>query len=64
MPQREAHDLLPAGALDAPGNLLEIGTAPILNIHVIYDRKVLATPFSRPSAPRSSGCSTVPRPPG
>ncbi|MFJ8189062.1 hydroxysqualene dehydroxylase HpnE [Streptomyces sp. NPDC096094] len=45
VPQREAHDLLPAGALDAPGNLLEIGTAPILNVHVIYDRKVLATPF-------------------
>ncbi|MFJ6075462.1 hydroxysqualene dehydroxylase HpnE [Streptomyces sp. NPDC093065] len=45
VPQREAHDLLPDGALDAPENLLEIGTAPILNIHVIYDRKVLATPF-------------------
>ncbi|MFE2051622.1 hydroxysqualene dehydroxylase HpnE [Streptomyces sp. NPDC059459] len=45
VPQREAHDLLPAGALDAPGNLLEIGTAPILNVHVVYDRKVLAAPF-------------------
>ncbi|WP_395575943.1 hydroxysqualene dehydroxylase HpnE [Streptomyces sp. BK79] len=45
VPQREAYDLLPAGALDAPDDLLEIGTAPILNIHVIYDRKVLATPF-------------------
>ncbi|MFE1585841.1 hydroxysqualene dehydroxylase HpnE [Streptomyces sp. NPDC058737] len=45
VPQREAHDLLPDGALDAPENLLRIGTAPILNIHVIYDRKVLATPF-------------------
>ncbi|MGC9441164.1 hydroxysqualene dehydroxylase HpnE [Streptomyces sp. WG5] len=45
VPQREAHGLLPADALDAPGNLLEIGTAPILNVHVIYDRKVLATPF-------------------
>ncbi|WP_217167331.1 hydroxysqualene dehydroxylase HpnE [Streptomyces sp. AC512_CC834] len=45
VPQREAHDLLPDGALDAPENLLGIGTAPILNIHVIYDRKVLATPF-------------------
>ncbi|MGW2826430.1 hydroxysqualene dehydroxylase HpnE [Streptomyces sp. NPDC001443] len=43
--QREAHDLLPAGALDDPGRLLEIGTAPILNIHVVYDRKVLDTPF-------------------
>ncbi|MEG3630230.1 hydroxysqualene dehydroxylase HpnE [Streptomyces poriticola] len=45
VPQREAHDLLPAGALDAPGRLLEIGTAPILNVHVVYDRKVLDAPF-------------------
>ncbi|WP_324790282.1 hydroxysqualene dehydroxylase HpnE [Streptomyces sp. H51] len=43
--QREAHDLLPAGALDAPERLLRIGTAPILNVHVVYDRKVLARPF-------------------
>jgi squalene-associated FAD-dependent desaturase len=43
--QREAHDLLPQGALDAPDQLLEIGTAPILNIHVVYDRKVLSRPF-------------------
>ncbi|GGY08069.1 hydroxysqualene dehydroxylase HpnE [Streptomyces djakartensis] len=45
VPQREAHGLLPAGALDAPGRLLEIGTAPILNVHVVYDRKVLTRPF-------------------
>ncbi|CAM5712482.1 hydroxysqualene dehydroxylase HpnE [Streptomyces griseomycini] len=45
VPQREAHDLLPAGALDAPERLLDIGTAPILNVHVVYDRKVLARPF-------------------
>ncbi|MFF0205572.1 hydroxysqualene dehydroxylase HpnE [Streptomyces sp. NPDC005017] len=45
VPQREAYDLLPAGALDAPGRLLEIGTAPILNVHVVYDRKVLDAPF-------------------
>ncbi|MGW4925864.1 hydroxysqualene dehydroxylase HpnE [Streptomyces parvulus] len=45
VPQREAYDLLPDGALDAPENLLEIGTAPILNIHVVYDRQVLAAPF-------------------
>ncbi|MFI7407815.1 hydroxysqualene dehydroxylase HpnE [Streptomyces sp. NPDC049627] len=43
--QREAYDLLPAGALDAPEQLLEIGTAPILNVHVVYDRKVLSRPF-------------------
>ncbi|MFJ2901094.1 hydroxysqualene dehydroxylase HpnE [Streptomyces sp. NPDC087212] len=43
--QREAYDLLPPGALDDPDRLLEIGTAPILNVHVVYDRQVLARPF-------------------
>ncbi|MFJ3192575.1 hydroxysqualene dehydroxylase HpnE [Streptomyces griseoviridis] len=45
VPQREAHDLLPPGALDDPQRLLEIGTAPILNVHVVYDRTVLTRPF-------------------
>jgi len=45
VPQREAHGLLPPGALDAPERLLEIGTAPILNVHVIYDRPVMNVPF-------------------
>lgn len=45
VPQREAHGLLPEGALDHPGRLLEIGTAPILNVHVVYDRPVLSKPF-------------------
>ncbi|MFI1971170.1 phytoene dehydrogenase [Streptomyces cinnamoneus] len=45
VPQREAHGLLPEGALDEPGRLLGIGTAPILNLHVVYDRKVLRQPF-------------------
>jgi squalene-associated FAD-dependent desaturase len=45
VPQREAHGLLPGGALEEPEKLLRIGTAPILNVHVIYDRKVLAQPF-------------------
>ncbi|MDG9715972.1 hydroxysqualene dehydroxylase HpnE [Streptomyces sp. DH24] len=45
VPQREAYDLLPAGALDAPERLLDIGTAPILNVHVVYDRQVLTSPF-------------------
>ncbi|KIF71310.1 phytoene dehydrogenase [Streptomyces sp. AcH 505] len=43
--QRETHALLPEGALDRPGDLLDIGTAPILNVHVVYDRKVLRRPF-------------------
>ncbi|MGW2182741.1 hydroxysqualene dehydroxylase HpnE [Streptomyces sp. NPDC001732] len=45
VPQREAHGLLPEGALDEPEKLLEIGTSPILNVHVVYDRKVLRRPF-------------------
>ncbi|MCM2386773.1 hydroxysqualene dehydroxylase HpnE [Streptomyces albipurpureus] len=43
--QREAHALLPEGAMADPDRLLDIGTAPILNIHVRYDRKVLRRPF-------------------
>ena len=64
VPQREAHALLPEGALDDPDRLLDIGTAPILNIHVVYDRKVLRRPSSPRSAPPCSGSSTGPRPPG
>ncbi|MFJ6946813.1 hydroxysqualene dehydroxylase HpnE [Streptomyces wuyuanensis] len=45
VPQREAHALLPEGALDEPDRLLGIGTAPILNMHVVYDRTVLRRPF-------------------
>ncbi|MFE9330197.1 hydroxysqualene dehydroxylase HpnE [Streptomyces sp. NPDC006925] len=45
VPQREAYRLLPAGALADPGRLLDIGTAPILNVHVVYDRTVLRRPF-------------------
>ncbi|MEW1865036.1 hydroxysqualene dehydroxylase HpnE [Streptomyces sp. NBC_00669] len=45
VPQQETHELLPAGALDEPEKLLRIGTAPILNVHVIYDRQVLQQPF-------------------
>ncbi|MFD9599544.1 hydroxysqualene dehydroxylase HpnE [Streptomyces sp. NPDC059970] len=45
VPQRETHELLPEGALDEPERLLDIGTSPILNVHVVYDRKVLRRPF-------------------
>ncbi|MDT9689965.1 hydroxysqualene dehydroxylase HpnE [Streptomyces sp. P9(2023)] len=45
VPQRETRELLPDGALDDPDRLLDIGTAPILNVHVVYDRKVLRQPF-------------------
>ncbi|MFE9394350.1 hydroxysqualene dehydroxylase HpnE [Streptomyces flavidovirens] len=45
VPQRETHALLPEGVIDDPGRLLDIGTAPILNVHVVYDRTVLRRPF-------------------
>ncbi|MFD9497806.1 hydroxysqualene dehydroxylase HpnE [Streptomyces sp. NPDC060035] len=45
VPQGEAHGLLPDGAIDDPGRLLDIADAPILNVHVVYDRKVLRRPF-------------------
>lgn len=45
VPQHETHDLLPAGALDEPDLLLDIDNVPILNVHVVYDRKVLRRPF-------------------
>ncbi|MCQ6555863.1 hydroxysqualene dehydroxylase HpnE [Streptomyces sp. C10-9-1] len=44
--QRETHALLPEGALPEPGRLLDIGTAPILNVHVHYDRRVMRGPFA------------------
>lgn len=45
VPQREAHRLLPEGALAGQDRLLGIRDAPILNVHVIYDRRVLRRPF-------------------
>lgn len=45
VPPRAAYDLLPAGALPDPARLLRLGTAPILNVHVVYDRTVLRRPF-------------------
>ncbi|MEU9123299.1 hydroxysqualene dehydroxylase HpnE [Streptomyces sp. NPDC048506] len=45
VPQRETHALLPDGALPGKDRLLDIGTAPILNLHVVYDRTVLRRPF-------------------
>ncbi|RKN10663.1 FAD-dependent oxidoreductase [Streptomyces radicis] len=45
VPHDAAHGLLPAGALDEQDRLLGIGTAPILNVHVVYDRRVMRAPF-------------------
>ena len=43
--QDAAHELLPPGSLEHPERLLELDYAPILNVHVVYDRKVLDRPF-------------------
>ncbi|GAA2939020.1 MULTISPECIES: hydroxysqualene dehydroxylase HpnE [Streptomyces] len=45
VPQGQAHALLPQGALEDPDRLLEMTDSPILNVHVVYDRKVLRRPF-------------------
>ena len=45
VPQDQAHELLPPGSLAEPQRLLELDYAPILNIHVLYDRTVLDRPF-------------------
>jgi squalene-associated FAD-dependent desaturase len=45
VPHQEAYRLLPEGALADPGALRRIGTSPILNVHVVYDRRVLCAPF-------------------
>ncbi len=47
VPPAAAERLLPAGALSAsPGWAAALGTSPIVNVHVVYDRPVLDTPFA------------------
>ncbi|MBV2156108.1 hydroxysqualene dehydroxylase HpnE [Kitasatospora sp. SUK 42] len=43
--QDTATALLPPGALPGQERLAGFGTTPILNVHVVYDRKVLRRPF-------------------
>ncbi|KQV13314.1 MULTISPECIES: hydroxysqualene dehydroxylase HpnE [unclassified Kitasatospora] len=43
--QESAAALLPAGSIDRQERLAELGHAPILNVHVVYDRKLLRQPF-------------------
>jgi squalene-associated FAD-dependent desaturase len=38
--------VLPAGALDRPELLAELGGAPIVNVHAVYDRQVTPEPFT------------------
>lgn len=46
VPHHAAADLLPANALELPPNWsAALGSSPIVNVHVIYDRMVMAEPF-------------------
>jgi predicted NAD/FAD-dependent oxidoreductase len=45
VPQDAAHELLPPGSLEQQQRLLDLDYAPILNVHVLYDRTVLDRPF-------------------
>jgi monoamine oxidase len=46
VPPSPAEELLPAGALDIPpGWAARLGSAPIVNVHVVFDRPVLEEPF-------------------
>jgi protoporphyrinogen oxidase len=46
VPHDKAAALLPVGAgVDAPG-LTRLGRSPIVNVHVVYDRRVLDVPFA------------------
>lgn len=45
VPHDVAADLLPAGAIADPDLPRGLGVAPIINVHVIFDRVVLTEPF-------------------
>jgi squalene-associated FAD-dependent desaturase len=47
VPPGPAERLLPAGALPLPeGWAARLGSTPIVNVHVVYDRRVLDSPFA------------------
>jgi squalene-associated FAD-dependent desaturase len=41
-----AAEMLPPGALDDPDALERLGTSPIVNLHIAYDRRVTELPFA------------------
>lgn len=46
VPHGRAVNLLPAGSGVDPVRLAGLGTSPIVNLHVVYDRPVFALPFA------------------
>jgi squalene-associated FAD-dependent desaturase len=45
LPQQRAGGLLPDGAIEDPSRLERLGTSPIVNLHVVYDRQVTDLPM-------------------
>lgn len=46
VPHDRAASLLPPGALPGQERLVELGSSPIVNVHVVYDRRVTDLPFA------------------
>jgi len=46
VPHDRAAGLLPAAALADRSALTQLGHSPIVNLHIVYDRRVLDTPFA------------------
>jgi squalene-associated FAD-dependent desaturase len=46
VPHERAARLLPEGAVRDPEQLIRLGTSPIVNLHVVYDRRVLELEFA------------------
>jgi squalene-associated FAD-dependent desaturase len=45
VPHDRVAGILPPGALSAPERLADLGASPIVNVHVVYDRRVTNLPF-------------------
>jgi squalene-associated FAD-dependent desaturase len=45
-PPETTASIMPPGALTYPERLAELGGAPIVNVHTVYDRPVTAAPFT------------------
>lgn len=46
VPPERAARLLPRGAGPDPGQFNRLGRSPIVNVHVVYDRRVMEVPFA------------------
>ena len=46
LPHDRLADVVPPGALAAPDRLAQLGTSPIINLHIAYDRPVMDVAFT------------------